>query len=377
MKFNALVVAAMVITSVNAAGEGGFWSCFGGICGSKSTAPRGAPRNRQQLGVTQRAMRNGEGQAGNVPRLELSQTPQVRGQIPSIPQIPSENDSEPAMQQNLPDDEQGSAVPKISADRGEGREMAQIPSMSRVKAAVYKLESRITSDSKGYGSKVVMPQDPSEDQLRSVGHGQEQAASEGLSGDGQGPAMPQDSQVNEQGSAMQQNLPHDDLESVVSQGSTSHEPDEPQDSVPIKKANPICSDINAELPPLWGKIYALNGELQVQFPGLYRMIMMKEGKDEKVEEGKEVEGGKKVKEVNLKDEQIRTWLKSHPKAIPGLRKIKSKYDGFEANRNDILQRYDDNKCPLAFTRFSLKEMEKQGSLPKWYDENGVNFLGEY
>ncbi|KAH6574471.1 hypothetical protein BASA60_005497 [Batrachochytrium salamandrivorans] len=348
MKFNALVVAAMVITSVNAAGEGGFWSCFGGICGSKSTAPRGAPRNRQQLGVTQRAMRNGEGQAGNVPRLELSQTPQVRGQIPSIPQIPSENDSEPAMQQNLPDDEQGSAVPKISADRGEGREMAQIPSMSRVKAAVYKLESRITSDSKGYGSKVVMPQDPSEDQLRSVGHGQEQAASEGLSGDGQGPAMPQDSQVNEQGSAMQQNLPHDDLESVVSQGSTSHEP-----------------------------IYALNGELQVQFPGLYRMIMMKEGKDEKVEEGKEVEGGKKVKEVNLKDEQIRTWLKSHPKAIPGLRKIKSKYDGFEANRNDILQRYDENKCPLAFTRFSLKEMEKQGSLPKWYDENGVNFLGEY
>ncbi|KAH6568653.1 hypothetical protein BASA62_005339 [Batrachochytrium salamandrivorans] len=40
MKFNALVVAAMVITSVNAAGEGGFLSCFGLSCRSgKSKDP--------------------------------------------------------------------------------------------------------------------------------------------------------------------------------------------------------------------------------------------------------------------------------------------------------------------------------------------------
>ncbi|KAH6594815.1 hypothetical protein BASA50_006289 [Batrachochytrium salamandrivorans] len=36
MKFNALVVAAMVITSVNAAGKGGLLGCFGLGCGSGS-----------------------------------------------------------------------------------------------------------------------------------------------------------------------------------------------------------------------------------------------------------------------------------------------------------------------------------------------------
>ncbi|KAH6602770.1 hypothetical protein BASA61_000802 [Batrachochytrium salamandrivorans] len=43
MKFNALVVAAMVITSVNAAEEGGFLSCFGINCvlsKSKKSEPK-------------------------------------------------------------------------------------------------------------------------------------------------------------------------------------------------------------------------------------------------------------------------------------------------------------------------------------------------
>ncbi|KAH9276767.1 hypothetical protein BASA83_000902 [Batrachochytrium salamandrivorans] len=46
MKFNALVVAAMVITSVNAAGKRGLLSCFRGICGlgkSKDPKPEANP----------------------------------------------------------------------------------------------------------------------------------------------------------------------------------------------------------------------------------------------------------------------------------------------------------------------------------------------
>ncbi|KAH6566651.1 hypothetical protein BASA60_009347 [Batrachochytrium salamandrivorans] len=48
MKVNVLVVAAMVITSVNAGGCGGLWSCFKGICGSKSGSSQDPPR--QNLG---------------------------------------------------------------------------------------------------------------------------------------------------------------------------------------------------------------------------------------------------------------------------------------------------------------------------------------
>ncbi|KAH9263834.1 hypothetical protein BASA83_012711 [Batrachochytrium salamandrivorans] len=44
MRVKALVVAAMVITSVNAGGCGGLWSCFKGICGSKSGSSQDPPR---------------------------------------------------------------------------------------------------------------------------------------------------------------------------------------------------------------------------------------------------------------------------------------------------------------------------------------------
>ncbi|KAH6594843.1 hypothetical protein BASA50_006317 [Batrachochytrium salamandrivorans] len=47
MKFNALVVAAMVITSVNAAGEGGLLSCLGRICGSRSRVTQNSQVNEQ------------------------------------------------------------------------------------------------------------------------------------------------------------------------------------------------------------------------------------------------------------------------------------------------------------------------------------------
>ncbi|KAH6579657.1 hypothetical protein BASA61_010089 [Batrachochytrium salamandrivorans] len=52
MKFNVLVVAAMVITSVNAAGEGGLLSCFGLGCGPKSRVPRDRQVNEQQPGLS-------------------------------------------------------------------------------------------------------------------------------------------------------------------------------------------------------------------------------------------------------------------------------------------------------------------------------------
>ncbi|KAH9263680.1 hypothetical protein BASA83_012891 [Batrachochytrium salamandrivorans] len=59
MKFNALVAAAMVITSVNAAGEGGLMSCFGLGCGSGSRVTQGRQVNGQESGSSQSSPENG------------------------------------------------------------------------------------------------------------------------------------------------------------------------------------------------------------------------------------------------------------------------------------------------------------------------------
>ncbi|KAH9257411.1 hypothetical protein BASA83_000896 [Batrachochytrium salamandrivorans] len=47
MKLNVLVVAAMVVTSVNAAGKGGLLSCFGLSCGSGSGSSNNEPDEPQ------------------------------------------------------------------------------------------------------------------------------------------------------------------------------------------------------------------------------------------------------------------------------------------------------------------------------------------
>ncbi|KAH6566126.1 hypothetical protein BASA62_006882 [Batrachochytrium salamandrivorans] len=58
MKFNALVVAAMVITSVNAAGKGGLLGCFGLGCGSGSDLHRTGQMmiRNQKIQKTQQTM---------------------------------------------------------------------------------------------------------------------------------------------------------------------------------------------------------------------------------------------------------------------------------------------------------------------------------
>ncbi|KAH9247189.1 hypothetical protein BASA84_000812 [Batrachochytrium salamandrivorans] len=88
MKFNALVVAAMVITSVNAAGKGGFWSCFGLSCGPKSRVPRDRQVNEQQPGLSR------------VPR-----DSQVNEQQPAMPQNTAGNGQGSGSLRDLPDDE--------------------------------------------------------------------------------------------------------------------------------------------------------------------------------------------------------------------------------------------------------------------------------
>ncbi|KAH6560576.1 hypothetical protein BASA62_010359 [Batrachochytrium salamandrivorans] len=73
MKFRALVVAAMVITSVNAAGKGGLMGCLGGRCTSRSDSEQNLLGDEQGPAMPQDA-------AGNE-------------QEPGMPQDPSNNES--------------------------------------------------------------------------------------------------------------------------------------------------------------------------------------------------------------------------------------------------------------------------------------------
>ncbi|KAH6575116.1 hypothetical protein BASA83_000916 [Batrachochytrium salamandrivorans] len=148
-----------------------------------------------------------------------------------------------------------------------------------------------------------------------------------------------------------------------------------------KSKDPICVRNNVKLFTLWDKVIDLDGEFQEQLPSFYNIITMGEGEDEKgkrVKKGKKEEKVEEKEKINSKDEQIRVWLESHPEAIPDLRKIKSKYDMLEKERCKIWARLGNNECMNGgFKHTSLKELTRRGYLPKWYDENGVDFLGEY
>ncbi|KAH6575114.1 hypothetical protein BASA62_002092, partial [Batrachochytrium salamandrivorans] len=174
-------------------------------------------------------------------------------------------------------------------------------------------------------------------------------------------------------------------------GSSEDEPGKPQDPKP--EANPICDDINAKLPLLWDKVYALNREFWKEMPSFNRMMMMKKDakgmnekseknekgkkskkakKDEKGKEVEEVEKAEEVEEfeeVDLRAEMIREWLKWNPVFIPDLRNFKAKYDGLRKDYDEVLERLNKNGCSTRyFDLASLEEIAKRGDLPDWYDE---------
>ncbi|KAH6579649.1 hypothetical protein BASA61_010081 [Batrachochytrium salamandrivorans] len=144
--------------------------------------------------------------------------------------------------------------------------------------------------------------------------------------------------------------------------------------------DPVCDSIEAELYALWGNINVLNDEFREQLPRSYRIMMMEEGNDEKGNKGKRGKKSKKDKEeenINSKDQEIRVWLEVYFKDIPDLQVFKAKYDDFEETLDGIWARLGNNECMnRGIKHISLKELAKQGHVPKWYDENGVNFLSK-
>ncbi|KAH6600812.1 hypothetical protein BASA61_002231 [Batrachochytrium salamandrivorans] len=157
MKFNALVVAAMVITSVNAAGKGGLWSCFGLGCRSKSRMARDSQAYGQKSGMSQIPSDNELGPG-------LSQGPSRERVEKAVRDIESKSTQDPQ--------KYGS---KVVVPGG--------PSEDRVEKAVRNLESKTTHDSQKYGSKVVMPGGQSEDRVGEAVRNLESKITQSLSED--------------------------------------------------------------------------------------------------------------------------------------------------------------------------------------------------
>ncbi|KAH6566405.1 hypothetical protein BASA61_005532 [Batrachochytrium salamandrivorans] len=137
-----------------------------------------------------------------------------------------------------------------------------------------------------------------------------------------------------------------------SQNPPVYKPNESQDSEP--EENPICDNILDELFTLWDDVIDLDSEFQERMSVLYGLIMTK---------------------ADSKTERIRAWLELYPGDIPKLREVKEKYTGFEANRGEIWERLDKNKCPTRyFDLVSQEAMTKDKYFPKWYDSDGADIL---
>ncbi|KAH9252313.1 hypothetical protein BASA83_005429 [Batrachochytrium salamandrivorans] len=311
MKFNALVVAAMVITSVSAGGRKGLpgWLRGSGMTGSGSSYDT---FDNDPEPPSQQVPSKNEQVSGS------SHDPPMSGSMPGLTHDPPLIDFDSELSQDSPENDFGPVVTQET------------------------LLIDLVSD---------YPQGPPENVPRLE--------------------LSQIPQVRGSGSGLPHNLMDDDLVPF-------------QEPEPTNKES-VCSSIEAELPLLWDRVYALNREFYRQMSRFYSIITMREGKYEEYEKSKKGKKSKKDKKdkkdkkeknINLKDQQIRAWLELNPGAIPDLQGIKAKYDDYEANRDGILERLNENKCPPEFTRVSLEEMVKQGSLPKWKDDNGVNFLSD-
>ncbi|KAH9267419.1 hypothetical protein BASA83_009958 [Batrachochytrium salamandrivorans] len=97
-----------------------------------------------------------------------------------------------------------------------------------------------------------------------------------------------------------------------------------------------------------------------------------EEKEKKEEKEKEEEEERKASASRV--EAIQKWIGSHPKSIPDLESIKAEYINLEKNHGEIWARLLSSNCPTeGLKHFSLEYMKKQGYFPKWnFEINLIN-----
>ncbi|KAH6587830.1 hypothetical protein BASA61_006183 [Batrachochytrium salamandrivorans] len=306
MKFNALVVAAMVITSVNASGKGRPRSLFkkvGGLTRSESTWSL-LDKNNPEPGSSQDSPRRGMGQ-------RLLQSTLAR----------------------------------------------KLRSGSSRNSPKHKSRPGPPQDSLAHGSRPGPSQDPPKDEPR-PGSSQDPPKDEPRPGSSQDP--PKD----EPRPGSSQDPPKDEPRPGPSQDPPNNEPDTPQAPEPRKK-DPVCDPIVRELQASWEKISDFDSSFSKQIPDFYelltkerrekldkmmkkklirfkktnsevrmsgdeledmvRMIEFEEKNSVMAASGDEEDDEEKEKERNAHDlivGAMQEWRKSHPEAIPGLQKIK-------------------------------------------------------
>ncbi|KAH6577927.1 hypothetical protein BASA62_000595 [Batrachochytrium salamandrivorans] len=339
MKFNALVAAAMVITSVNASGKGrpkGLFKKGGGMKGSDSSWS--LLEKDPEPGSSQESPRRGMGQ-------RLSQSSLVR----------------------------------------------KLKSGSSRSSPKHKPKSGASQSSLAHGSRPGPSQNPPKDEPR-PGSSQDPPKDEPRPGSSQDP--PKD----EPRPGSSQDPPKDEPRPGSSQKKPMHNSDTPQVPEPRKK-DPVCDPIVRELQASWKKISDFDLVFSKQIPDFYKLLtkerrekhdkMMKKklikfkktnsgvgmsenelmnmmrmtklrennsvvgtsgddvirGNDEEDEDEDDDDEEEKRKAHDLNLKEMQKWRKSNPEVIPRLQEIKAESISLEQDHSVIWAKLLSNKCP--------------------------------
>ncbi|KAH6566122.1 hypothetical protein BASA82_000804 [Batrachochytrium salamandrivorans] len=336
MKFNALVVAAMVITSVNAAGKGKFGGYFGDKDESKPVVSQDPSMSEPKPKFSQRLL-------GSWKKPKPSQGPPENVPNSASPQEFLEHGSEPGSSQDSPMSEPNPELLQDPQVHEQVSELSQDPPAHKPKPKFpQKLLGSWKKPKPSHGQPENVPKSgPSH---KFFGHG---------------------------------------LKLVVPSELSGHISGKPQ--YPDPEASLLCDFIDVELSLLWENVNELNLKFKELDLDFYRMTMeWDEGEDEEYKKGKrgkrskKHKKSKKAKKDSLKVKMMEEWLKLNDEFIPKLRETKTEYDGYKANLYGIWERLDETKCPVGhFEELHSEEMTRNEYFPKWKDTKGKNILGEY
>ncbi|KAH9267407.1 hypothetical protein BASA83_009946 [Batrachochytrium salamandrivorans] len=327
MKFNALVVAAMVITSVNASGKGRPRSLFkkvGGLTRSESAWSL-LDKNNPEPGSSQDSPRRGMGQ-------RLLQSTLAR----------------------------------------------KLRSGSSRNSPKHKSRPGPPQDSLAHGSRPGPSQDPPKDEPR-PGSSQDPPKDEPRPGPSQDP--PNNEPDTPQAPEPRKKDPVCDP--IVRELQASWEKISDFDSSFSKQIPDFYELLTKERREKLDKMMKkklirfkkTNSEVRMsgdELEDMVRMIEFEEKNSVMAASGDEEEEEVTEEERNAHDlivGAMQEWRKLHPEAIPRLQEIKAEYISLEQEHSEIWARFDENNCDTErLKRFSSEGMKKEGCFPEWDDD---------
>ncbi|KAH6574612.1 hypothetical protein BASA61_006182 [Batrachochytrium salamandrivorans] len=338
MKFNVLVAAAMVITSVSASGKGGLGGLFkkgGGMTrsesawslldknnpepGSSQDSPRRGVGQKLSQSTLARKLRSGSSRNSpkHKPRPGPSQDPLAHGSRPGPSQDPPKDELRPGPSQNPPVNE---PRPGLSLDEVlYNSDTPQVPE-PRKKDPICDAIARELSISWG--------------------------------------------KISDFDSSFSKQIP-DFYKLLTKERREKHDKMMEKKLIKFKKTNSGVGMSENELMNMMRMTKLRENNSVVGTSG--DDVIRGNDEEDEDEDDDDEEEKRKAHDLNLKEMQ--KWRKSNPEDIPRLQEIKAESISLEQDHSVIWAKLLSNKCPTEkLERFSPETMKEQGYFPKWDDD---------